>query len=1043
MKQFLQRLAERVSKISPKPVFGGFWRSKKLFKVSLVALLLIVGVIFVPRFVFAQTADTGYLMTLLGWIFQVIVTFLGWLLVMLINFVSGIFQYNDFLSARVVTIGWPLVRDLCNMFFVVALLLISFGTILNIPNYHFKSALPKLLLAAILVNFSKTILGLCIDFSQVIMLTFVNSFKDALATNITNSFGLTSLLNLNKTFDKEVSDWSIIVTLLTAIVILVIAIGVIAVYAFVLLWRILTLWVLLVLSPLAFLLGAIPGTASSKAGEFWTKFWSQLTTGVVLAFFMWLVLAVLADISSEADSSLSQQLLKPETINSSQIIGQTGIAGTGVAAKVNYAKDPWQMFYGFLVAVGLLMLSLTYAQQAGGAAGAFAGKVSGGLASVGKGALKRLPGVRFAKETYGSYKETREKARSRKYKDFGVKLAGARAGLTLGAAGLVGAGIKWAQRKPFGILSSTRHKEQAEKLDNQVTLIKSIGSLMQRYTRSTSTEGKKKIEDQLKVLLETNKDALSGARLGGILLAGQDGTETASSASAVARGLSDIATQGLGSAAVETTRGKLQEKATFHRRFAMYSNIGAGVIGTAAIAGATFLIPGGSIVAGAVAGGILGPKIMALINNQKKRTGAAGVEYAQNYHYHEIQEEKKDMKGLDKNELREIWNNSSETDQKRTASFLELLERKELTADETQAGKEKIHKQFGIGDKTVATIEKMQRDQNPAIQPANESMSGMSDDRLKKIWQKENKTNDPEIRQRGESAFLELLRRKALADAELQAGFAQYPNQLAKAIAKLTQDIKLNPNMVPSLDSGRREPTIMLAAVRASLMDATSATAKDSIFNVVQSAPLNQKPAYQDGLTRFLDGVRDVGADGKGNRKYMYVDENGQSTGITKEEIVFAFKTLAASGYENTHEYLDNVNFTGVNGAQDELFKDVDFVLNLNPKFLMGTDGKPDEVKIEQTFQSVAQNFNPNELPKLFEEAKKRSHNQPNIQRLVEQLFSPAILDTVRNKDEVVDKILEDGNKAGEQFDAFFKSFDDVIKNSRSAFHDLVAGHRS
>jgi hypothetical protein len=366
----------------------GFLGYKKFI---VFVILFVIGLAIFPYEVLAQVADRnqGILMNMIGSIIQVLVTFLGGILVMLINFVSFIFEYNNFLNSAVVRVGWPLVRDLCNMFFVVGLLLISFGTILNIQEYHFKSTLPKLLLAAILVNFSKTILGFCIDFSQVIMLTFVNSFKDALAINLTNSFGLTSLLNFNRAFDDKVNDWSILVTLLTAVMILVVAIGIMLAYVVVLLWRIVTLWTLIVLSPLAFLLGAIPGAAATKAGEFWSKFWSQLTTGVILAFFMWLVLAVLANISQEADASLSQQLLNPKTISGSAITGVLGDSNTTAGAKVNYANDSWQMVYGFLVAVALLMLALTYAQQAGGLAGDFAGKVSGTLGSIGRGVVSK------------------------------------------------------------------------------------------------------------------------------------------------------------------------------------------------------------------------------------------------------------------------------------------------------------------------------------------------------------------------------------------------------------------------------------------------------------------------------------------------------------------------------------------------------------------------------------------------------------------------------------------------------------------------------
>jgi len=62
------------------------------------------------------------------------------------------------------------------MSFILILLIIAFATILRQESYS-KKLLPKLLIMAVLINFSRTIFGLLIDFSQVIMLTFVNAFS--------------------------------------------------------------------------------------------------------------------------------------------------------------------------------------------------------------------------------------------------------------------------------------------------------------------------------------------------------------------------------------------------------------------------------------------------------------------------------------------------------------------------------------------------------------------------------------------------------------------------------------------------------------------------------------------------------------------------------------------------------------------------------------------------------------------------------------------------------------------------------------------------
>ncbi len=305
-------------------------------------------------------------------LFLAIINFLGaYILLPLINLLVKIVSYNNFLDSNAVTIGWPLVRDVSNMFFVVFLLVIAFSTILKISNYHYKNTLFKLILMAILINFSKTIMGFFIDFGQVIMLTFVNAFRDAAANNLVNAFGLTEILHINApdpAGGDTINNWEIFASLLLGIILLVIAIGVMLAYVSVLLYRIISLWVLVILSPLAFLLSAFAST-TKYASELWTKFWQQLTTGIILAFFLWLALSILA--AGFGGSELG-----------SEAAGQSQGGATAISQ--------WERFYSFIVATALMLIALQYSQQAGGFAGKFAGKVSGKLSDWGSKAARKV-----------------------------------------------------------------------------------------------------------------------------------------------------------------------------------------------------------------------------------------------------------------------------------------------------------------------------------------------------------------------------------------------------------------------------------------------------------------------------------------------------------------------------------------------------------------------------------------------------------------------------------------------------------------------------
>jgi len=317
----------------------------------------------------------------IGGLAMLTVNLLGsYILLPLINLVVWILSYNSFLDNQAVNIGWPLVRDLCNMFFVVLLLFIAFGTILNIPNYSYKNTFFKLILMAVLINFSKTIMGFAIDFMQVIMLTFVSAFRDAAAVNIIHAFGVRDMLKL-EVGSENFSNWQVTGKAILAVFLLVVAIGLMLAYAGVLLWRIISLWVLVILSPLAFLLTAVPA-GQKYATEIWTKFTEQLTTGVTLAFFMWLFFSVLsAGYSPEQQTTSASLILSSDA--PANVMGSAADRAS-VGGKAVISQDiQWERLYTFIIAVALLFLALDFAKKAGGLGGGLAGKFSNKLSDIG------------------------------------------------------------------------------------------------------------------------------------------------------------------------------------------------------------------------------------------------------------------------------------------------------------------------------------------------------------------------------------------------------------------------------------------------------------------------------------------------------------------------------------------------------------------------------------------------------------------------------------------------------------------------------------
>lgn len=301
---------------------------------------------------------------ILSTIALIVTTVLGLITTLLIQILVNVANFNNIINVETVKIGWVAVRDLCNMFFILILLVIAFATILRVESYSLKKTLPKLLIMAVLINFSKTIFGLIIDFSQVIMLTFTNAFANGHGWFI-NMFKVQDLLSTGGALKSQITSenpltaWSTSVAIIAGVIASIITLVVIAVMLAILVFRVAMLWVYTILSPLVFLAFAFP-PLQKYVGKIWEDFVKQVMIGPILAFFIWLALTT-AETSS----------------------GEIHNGKEGLCAGVNtFFCDT--NFQRYLITIALLIGGLMVAQQIGGAAGSIAGK---GM-TLAKGAMK-------------------------------------------------------------------------------------------------------------------------------------------------------------------------------------------------------------------------------------------------------------------------------------------------------------------------------------------------------------------------------------------------------------------------------------------------------------------------------------------------------------------------------------------------------------------------------------------------------------------------------------------------------------------------------
>ncbi|MFA4941061.1 MAG: hypothetical protein WC582_00480 [Patescibacteria group bacterium] len=301
----------------------------------------------------------GAVAIILSWIAYLITALIGMMTTAFINLLIQVAQFSDIINVPTVVNGWIIIRDLCNMAFILILLLISFATILRVESYDVKKILPKLLIMAVLINFSRTIFGLMIDFSQVVMLTFVSSFKEGGGWFVNmfriDVWGKVADVSLMKDAENWGADtWGVALAVISGVVAAIITLIVVAVMLAILVMRIVMLWIYTIFSPLVFLGFAFP-PLQKYTGQIWEDFIKQLVVGPVLAFFIWLALTTASESSSALYGLSTTSSTNPICI--------------GVGAF--FCNDNLQKF---IIVIGLLMGGLIVTQQMGSAAGSIAGK---------------------------------------------------------------------------------------------------------------------------------------------------------------------------------------------------------------------------------------------------------------------------------------------------------------------------------------------------------------------------------------------------------------------------------------------------------------------------------------------------------------------------------------------------------------------------------------------------------------------------------------------------------------------------------------------
>ncbi|MFA5771039.1 MAG: hypothetical protein WC894_06150, partial [Patescibacteria group bacterium] len=93
---------------------------------------------------------------LIGFLQELIYGIFYWLIAPIIQAMLSIRVYTDTFVA-VIYPGWEVIRNICNIFFIVALIVIALATLFRVESYKARPLLVQLILAALMINFSLVI----------------------------------------------------------------------------------------------------------------------------------------------------------------------------------------------------------------------------------------------------------------------------------------------------------------------------------------------------------------------------------------------------------------------------------------------------------------------------------------------------------------------------------------------------------------------------------------------------------------------------------------------------------------------------------------------------------------------------------------------------------------------------------------------------------------------------------------------------------------------------------------------------------------------
>lgn len=320
---------------------------------------------------------------ILSYIFYFVLTVFSWILGLIGVLFNSVFNITivhmaeNVAGIKIIAVGWAAIRDIANILFIFMLLYLAISTILQLDEHGVKHGLSRLIIGAVLINFSLFFVKLPIDLSNILATKIYNQIQpEGGAKNANGGSSLSGglgdafmqMFSLQRAFkDPELAALDVkqvnsgqaqpnlkqnpITTFVMGIILMFITAFVFLAVIIILVKRFITLVMLMIFSPLAFAGMAIPNhdVEHQISHDFWNTLFKESFYAPVFLFMIYLTLSV------------------GKALDGATLKGQPEMSFLGVLPVGNIIS--------YTVVMGMLIFSLTVSEKVGvkGASSAIGG----------------------------------------------------------------------------------------------------------------------------------------------------------------------------------------------------------------------------------------------------------------------------------------------------------------------------------------------------------------------------------------------------------------------------------------------------------------------------------------------------------------------------------------------------------------------------------------------------------------------------------------------------------------------------------------------